>query len=72
MIKRILFVFSLLISFVTNAQTSPSIDMADAFYAEGKIYVVITVLSIVLIGLLAYLVYIDRKVKSIEKEVFDK
>ena len=40
--------------------------MADAFRSEGKIYVVIAVLTIIFICLITYLVYIDLKLKKIE------
>ena len=42
--------------------------MADAFRADGKIYVVITVVAIILIGLLIYLISLDKKIGKLEKE----
>jgi CcmD family protein len=36
---------------------------------ETKIFVVITVLSTVLIGLAAYLFWLDRRVSKMEKEI---
>jgi CcmD family protein len=45
------------------------VEMADAFRADGKIYVVVAVISVVVIGLLAYLFSIDRKVSKLEKEI---
>ena len=39
-----------------------TVEMADAFRSEGKIYVVIAVISIIFICLIGYLIYIeDRK-----------
>jgi CcmD family protein len=38
----------------------------------GKIFVVVTVLSVILIGVFAYLFSIDRKLKRLEKEVEEK
>jgi hypothetical protein len=46
-------------------------QMADQFYAEGKIYVVVAVLSLVLIGLAIYLFKIDKKVSKLEDEIKD-
>ena len=43
--------------------------MADGMRAEGKIYVVVAIILIVLAGLIAYLVMLDRKVKKLEKLV---
>lgn len=51
----------------TNAADQP--EMADALRASGKIYVVVLVIVIILSGLLAYLVRLDRKVSRLEREV---
>ena len=56
----------LLLSFAASAQAS-DIEMADQFRADGKIYVVIAVVSVVLIGLFAYLFRLERKVTELEK-----
>jgi CcmD family protein len=46
-----------------------NVEMADGLRSSGKIYVVVAVVLIILFGLLAYLVRIDRKVSKIEKEI---
>ena len=56
----------LLLSFTASAQAI-DIEMADQFRADGKIYVVIAVVSVVLIGLFAYLFRLERKVTELEK-----
>jgi K+-transporting ATPase A subunit len=56
----------ILITFAAKAQT---IEMADTMRSEGKIYVVIAVLGIILFGLIAYLISIDRKLSKVEKQV---
>jgi hypothetical protein len=38
----------------------------------GKIYVVVAVLAIILVGFYIYLFTIDRKVRKLEKEVEEK
>jgi uncharacterized membrane protein len=43
-------------------------DMADTFRSNGKIYVVISVLSIIFICIISYLVYLDIKLKKLEKK----
>jgi hypothetical protein len=43
-------------------------QMADDFRANGKIYVVITVIAIIFICLAAYLVYIDLKLRKLEQK----
>jgi uncharacterized membrane protein len=64
--KALLILFFSLFSFVASAQAS-DIEMADQFRADGKIYVVIAVVSVVLIGLFAYLFRLENKVSALEK-----
>ena len=61
----------LLCSLYTQAQApvSETVDMADGMRSNGKIYVVVGVLVIILIGLFAYLISIDRKVSRVEKSI---
>ena len=71
MYKYILSTVLLLSSFVGLAQTN-DVQMADGFYKEGKIYVVITILAVVLIGVAIYLFTIERKIKKLEDNIKDK
>lgn len=67
--KIILFIAGLLIPFLGTAQEIVSEpQMADAFRSEGKIYVVIAVLSIIFLCLVGYLIYIDIKLKNLENK----
>ena len=67
--KKLTFLLLLLLSFVTVfAQGDQSVEMADTFRSSGKIYVVITTIAIVFVGLAIYLFSIDRRLKKIEKE----
>ncbi|MFO0323089.1 MAG: CcmD family protein [Bacteroidota bacterium] len=63
-------IFCSMLSFViSNAQTIlAEPEMADKFRSDGKIYVVIAVLSIIFTCIIAYLIYIDFKLKKIEKK----
>jgi CcmD family protein len=38
----------------------------------GKIFVVVTVLAFILVGIFAYLFTIDRKLRKLEKEIEQK
>jgi CcmD family protein len=38
----------------------------------GKIFVVVAVLSVILIGLFVYMFTIDRKLRKLEKEIEEK
>ena len=47
-------------------------EMADTFRSEGKIYVVVAIVLVVLAGLITYLFVIDRKVSRLEKRLGDR
>ena len=58
---------------LTNLKTTAlsnvnDVEMADTFRSEGKIYVVITVISIIFVCLIGYLIYIDMKLRKLEKK----
>ncbi|CAM3377489.1 CcmD family protein [Aquirufa ecclesiirivi] len=59
-----------LTSFLGLAQSE--IEMADKFRADGKIYVVIAVVLVILIGLFIYLMSLDKKVSALEKDIKNK
>lgn len=44
-------------------------EMADTLRSNGKIYVVVSVIVTIFIGLITYLVITDRKVSALEKEI---
>ncbi|HVG42872.1 MAG TPA: hypothetical protein VM888_14765 [Chitinophagaceae bacterium] len=68
MIKRILFLISLLSTqFFVFAQEE-NVQMADRFRSEGKIYVVVAVILTIFAGIIFYLVRLDRKISRIEKD----
>lgn len=64
--KIVLSIVLFLFSIVGFAQ---EIEMADQMRAEGKIYIVVAVLSVILIGLFIYLISIDKKLGKLEKEI---
>jgi len=45
------------------------IEMADVMRSNGKIYVVVAVAAVVMLGIIIYLITIDRKVSAIEKKL---
>ena len=70
--KRILLILPLLaLRFSALAQLPPT-EMASGFYAEGKIYVVITVGLLILSGIFTYLFLLDRKVRRLESKINNK
>lgn len=58
------------LSLSVNAQSD--VEMADTMRSEGKIYVVVSIILIVLAGLIAYLFIMDRKVKKLEDQLTEK
>ena len=63
--------FSLLISLVPAllfAQAAP-VEMADSFRADGKIYVVVAVVGVILVGIFFYLFRTEQLLKKIEKSI---
>ncbi len=69
---RILIVFLFFIPFITSAQNPADVEMADTFRSDGKIYVVIGIMTIILVGLFIYLFAIGKKVSDIEKKISQK
>lgn len=68
LLKRIsLATAALLPSLFSFAQDT--VDMADTMRSNGKIYVVVTVCLVILIGLFIYVARVDRKVSKLEKEI---
>jgi hypothetical protein len=63
--KIISFLVVLLTSFNLFAQEE--VPMADQMRADGKIWVVVGVIAIVFVGIIAYLILLDRKISKIEK-----
>lgn len=56
-------------SLLVQAQDS-TVEMADAMRRNGKIYVVVVVVLTILVGLILYLLRLDRKISNIEKNNF--
>ena len=56
--------FSLFCSTFTMAQ---EVEMADIMRSNGKIYVVVAVIATIFIGLMIYLIRIDKKIQKLEE-----
>lgn len=59
-------------TFLANAQDTTAkkdvVDMATGMRSNGKIYVVVAVLCIILAGIFIYLINLDKKIGKLEKE----
>lgn len=62
----LLFILALLVPNILAAQ---DVEMADTFRKEGKIYVVVIVAAVVFLGIVIYLISIDRKLRKLEQEL---
>jgi len=60
-------VFMMLSTLATFAQEK-EVDMADTMRSNGRIYVVVAVMLTILIGLILYIVRLDKKISKLEKE----
>lgn len=70
--KSIILSFVLSLFFlVSKAQaiSSQSDSMAEVMRSNGKIYVVVAVVTTILLGLIAYLIKIEKNITDLEKEV---
>jgi len=68
MTKYILFFLAI----ISSLQSTAQVEMADNFRGEGKIYVVITIILVILIGFFIMLIRLDKKTKQLEKEIEEK
>ncbi|GIV36501.1 MAG: hypothetical protein KatS3mg032_0880 [Cyclobacteriaceae bacterium] len=62
--SRLFILLILLLADVVRAQNN--VEMADRLREEGKIYVIVLIILIVLGGLFTYLFLLDRKIKRLE------
>lgn len=79
--KKCIVVFLLLVSLQVVAQDkieittddyqNTGVEMADVMRSEGKIYVVVGIIGIVLGGILVYVIYTDRKITRLEDQFKD-
>ncbi|WP_251047183.1 CcmD family protein [Hymenobacter sp. ISL-91] len=72
--QGLLVLLALLLPLWQAAAQSPGAqpEMAEAMRQNGKIYVVVAVIAVVLAGLLLFLISLDRKLSRLEKEVRDE
>jgi CcmD family protein len=67
--KRFLLLLCVILqSLQTFSQENNSVEMATGLRSSGKIYVVVAVISVIFIGLAAYLFTIDKRLKKIERD----
>ncbi|MBA4851115.1 CcmD family protein [Emticicia sp. BO119] len=65
--KKIIALLTLTLLISTNLFAQQEVEMADKMREDGKIWVVVAVIAVVLAGIIGYLVLLDRKISKIEK-----
>lgn len=66
-LKLALCLSALLLPLLSNAQDTGKVAMADQMRSDGKIYVVVTVIFTIFLGIILYLFTIEKKIKKIEQ-----
>jgi CcmD family protein len=64
----LLLILFMIINLITFAQNDTA-EMADVMRRDGKIYVVVAVILVIFIGIVLYLVRLDRKISKLEKSI---
>jgi|688.fasta_scaffold10225_12 protein-S-isoprenylcysteine O-methyltransferase Ste14 len=67
--KSFLSVLVLLLFTISTFGQSQEVPMADGMRAEGKIYVVVAIVLLILSGLIGYLFFLDKKVSKLENRL---
>jgi hypothetical protein len=60
-------ILTFVLGFSQDSLQKENPKMADLMRSNGKIYVVVSVLVIILAGLITYLIQLDRKISRLEK-----
>lgn len=68
---KLFFLFLYLSTQTLSAQNQQP-EMADVMRSNGKIYVVVAIILIVLLGLFTFLFTLERKIKRLENKLNDK
>jgi K+-transporting ATPase A subunit len=63
------YTLNIFLAMVSLPAFSQEVEMADTMRSDGKIYVVVAIILIVLTGLITYLFLLDRKVGKLEEKL---
>jgi predicted Na+-dependent transporter len=67
-IKKITMLLAIMMATVSIFAQEQKVEMADKMRDNGRIYVVVAVVLTILIGLILYIVRLDKKMSRLEKE----
>ncbi|WHZ07577.1 MAG: hypothetical protein OJF59_001330 [Cytophagales bacterium] len=57
---------------LSPALLAQDVQMADTLRSEGKIYVLVAIIVVILVGLITFLFFTDRKISRLEKQINQK
>jgi hypothetical protein len=63
---------TMVLAFLVTSAFAQQAEMADKMRSEGKIYVVVLIILIVLLGMITYLFLLDKKLNRIEKQLNER
>ena len=66
--KKIIMLFAVMMTSLIIFAQQQKVEMADKMRDDGRIYVVVAVVLTILIGLILYIVRLDKKMSKLEKE----
>ena len=69
---KIIFLLPLVLATNAYAQVDNTVEMADILRQDGKIYTVVFGLVVILTGLILFLIRIDKKIFTLEKNIEDR
>jgi tRNA(Phe) wybutosine-synthesizing methylase Tyw3 len=61
-----------MLMWILSQAAQATIEMADALRADGKIYVVVAVVAIMVLLMVLYLIRLDKKIGHLENELKNK
>jgi CcmD family protein len=70
--KNILSLLTFLLLHIVLFAQDKGVEMADTMRDNGKIYVVVAVILAIFIGIILYLIRLDRKITRLEKDIHSK
>jgi CcmD family protein len=64
--RKLKMIWALMALLLPTSVLAQGVDMAETMRSEGKIYVVVGVIAIIFIGLVVYLISLDRRISKME------
>ncbi len=66
--KKLMALFTMLLLTINLFAQNEQPEMADAMRSNGKIYVVVVVCLVILLGLVGYVIRVDRRISRLEQK----